>query len=246
MSDEILFTCDFTWFIIHLHHILHHNKMNDQIYADLKAYESSKEMLFHLAKDNRINVFQQRLDKSFTVIAPSTSIVNGSLYLNNSCNWRLAVHELCHILSVEPEYRHLLDGCTHKSYTKINKKYGFSKLRTESATIGLNDILNKELDLHLSVSSSFWSGKIGNGSDVCDEWISLGHQIKDRIVNTYQGFTKSFHLDDKCPRGIEDDTVVAVSNHYITKLTRVSGNKLIDKSNHPVNQHQYNKFAYFA
>lgn len=177
--------------------------MLDLFKAHVDEIVKTTELCNQLAQLNNINIeiiSKHKFLKEYQqyVIAPSCSIVHGNLVLSSSHSSALAIHEICHLLSIEPEYRHMMDVCTQRSYKKINKLYPENKeLRSESSTIGLQDIIMKEHNVYCNIYGSFFKGRIGIGSDINQEWIERGKKLYDRInTNVLINDSKIFSRQD--------------------------------------------------
>ena len=87
-----------------------------------KIQELYKKITLTMAKHFKIKVFYGLNQEDFDEIregksstAPKTFIKDGNLYLNQSANWSLAIHELLHIAVVEPKYRIVMHNDTQES-----------------------------------------------------------------------------------------------------------------------------------
>ncbi len=150
--------------------------------AQYKKNMKMREFCYDLAKLNNIAIVEIKNSEfsKFKSIAASVSLVNGAVYVKENPSWGLVLHEICHVLSVEEKYRHLMDVDTVKSYKKINSKYpAEGRLRTESATIGLHNILMLQIQEKMWINGEFFSGNVGTDS-IHPEWTERGQILYDR------------------------------------------------------------------
>lgn len=187
-----------------------------------------KDICLTLMKDNNID-YRMVNSKEFyhyKYITNSASIENGRLIILNNPDWIMVLHELCHLLVVEPEYRIWMDIDTNRSYRKINEKYPENKrLRTESCTIGLQNLILSQFSLSCNLVGTFFQGRVGVLSDVNLEWIDRAHmlyqsyrQSLDRIKQVNNGII-SIHKD----LPIDNDEVFVLTHQ--DKIFRCSYNK---------------------
>ena len=164
-------------------YVLRFDKMMDQLTLSVTEQLKQKKLqalIDEISNRHFIEVsdVNQRDFSRFTVIAPTVSIVNGHIYTSPNPFASLVLHEMCHILSVEPEYRHHMDGDTIQSYAKINKMNSFGReYRTESATIGLQNEICKEYGITVRISGEFYEGPLGVETRAPSKWISKGQDL---------------------------------------------------------------------
>ena len=136
-----------------------------------------RNLFYYLAKENHVTVVEVN-KLSFETITPGVAMVNGQIYISKNTSWVLALHELCHLLSVEEQYRYMMDTSTVKSYKKINVKYPEGKeLRSESATIGLQHILMQKYRLEGYIAGTFFQGAVHLQENIPTEWFFKGKKL---------------------------------------------------------------------
>lgn len=163
----------------------------------------------------------------YKFITDSASIAYGTIIIKEDPNWNMVLHELCHVLVVEPEYRQFVDIDTVKSYCRINKKYPENKpFRTESCTFGLQDMIMSKYNLDASFSGSFFNGKVGGkNSDVPREWTDRAKSIFDQLkIDDLKATFNELSIYD-CNDMPEDNTntIVLTNNGTIFKCNYKSG-----------------------
>lgn len=171
--------------------------------------------------------------KHFEVIAPTTSIANGQLAIGENPEWSLVLHELCHILVVEPKYRYMINGSTVRSYKKINLKYPDNKkYRTESCTIGLQDIIAKQYKLSMYISGSFFKGSIGVNSLIDNEWLSRGKFIFDNITIDYnKTICNEYNIKNRHDIPIDNSNILIITKDNKIFNCIYKNNKYINSMN---------------
>ena len=180
-------------------------------------------------------------------VTDSASIEYGNLVIKDNPNWTMVLHELCHLLVVEPELREFVDIDTNKSYKKLNEKYPENRLlRTESCTFGLQQIIMDQYDINASFNGAFFNGKVGSKeSDVPKEWVERAQSVLDRIQNdiVVKKEIPTIHDGHIIP---EDNTQVLalLNNGTYFKCGFKSGNYKKLLNNNPITKCNVVKWSY--
>lgn len=187
-----------------------------------------KEICLILMKDNNIDyrIVDPKEFYHYKYITNSASIENGRLVILNNPDWIMVLHELCHLLVVEPEYRIWMDIDTNRSYRKINMKYPENKsLRTESCTIGLQDLILSKFNLGCNLVGTFFQGRVGLHSDVNQEWIDRAYKLYQSYQNSLNGIksVNSNIISMSNEQPLDNDEVFVLTNQ--DKIFRCSYNK---------------------
>lgn len=144
----------------------------------LKEHLKNKHLIqfcLDLAKANNIELYihEDYHERFFS----GTGIIGCSLGPNKinastTIHPNLLLHELCHLLVVEPEYRHMMFYDTQASYKSIALKQGVSAYRTEGTTFALQHLIMEKIGVPGGIASSFYTGQLGNKH----------HKLKDRWI----------------------------------------------------------------
>ena len=151
----------------------------DFLFSNYFKDKQLRPFALELAKLNNISVTQvESFDGRNT---GGININQGNIqYINDNPNWDIILHEICHILVVEPEYRHLVSDDTQTAYKVINKQYPDKKdFRRESVTFGLQHLIYTKYNLNFSVQG-FYSGSVGVGdSKIPKYWIDKAKELSN-------------------------------------------------------------------
>lgn len=137
-----------------------------------------------LAKINNINLYihDDYHDKFKNGPVRGCTLGPNKLDVSTSISPSLLLHELCHLLVVEPEYRHLMSKDTVLSYKTIAKLKGESTYRSDGATFALQHLILSNINLSSYISSEFYTGILGDDQHTLKpRWLESAHQIFDSI-----------------------------------------------------------------
>ncbi len=149
-----------------------------------------------LAEENNIELIK---DNSVEYIR-GCSIKQGSLIISKFGNPKynyIILHELCHIMVCDPEYRHLMNINTVKSYADIND-IKFSKYHNEKATLVLQHLIHRKYNIDPFMSNVNLSKDRLESKDI---FITLGseHFSRPKWVDDYYDIVDHVNLDFEFP-----------------------------------------------
>lgn len=191
-----------------------------------------KKLFFYLANKHDIKVKYEYFD--YFTIVPNVSISNGIIKLKNKPSWLLAIHELCHLSIIEPNYRYLMDGSTETSYKRINRMYPQGKeYRRESVTLALQHLLFEKYDLYGSLYGTFFNGSIRDKDLFKEDWIEKATLLFNKI--DLSDFTKIcdydiFETNENIFPKDESNVIVESENKIFSNVIYRNGNFLNAKN----------------
>lgn len=120
--------------------------LSDKLHIQLKTIRLAR-LIDNIALINNIDIL--KIDGYKSNSLRGCDIYNGKLITplkTSYSNLQIILHELCHILVCNPDYRHLIDVDTVKSYNLINQ-LSPSIYHCEQATLTLQHIIHQEYQI---------------------------------------------------------------------------------------------------
>lgn len=148
----------------------------DYLFYNYFKEQLLKPFVFQLAQKNNINL--KKVDKMIESNISGVRIVNGEIiYEDKFPNWDMIIHEMCHVMIVEPELRHLVSGDTQKAYKEINVSIPINKeMRRESVVFGLQQLIYSKYFFNWS-TKGFYTGNVGINHSMDSLWLEKAKSL---------------------------------------------------------------------